>query len=176
MTARIGVDAGEILVGALARFERAVLGVVGGVVEASDTVVNVLTELGSIGTGRVTDLEAENITTHEIVPLDDLLVAGVVSIRPTVRVYETTEGVTTEVSAVGVQLSSSVIFFEVDKGLVNESNDLEVVRGPHKLNALEGAGGDETRTVTGLGAPGNFFCFRLTDGGETLTGSPKAEI
>jgi len=171
----IGVYAGEVLVVALATLECTVLGVVRGVVGASDTVVDMLAEVCSVGTSGVTNLEAENVTTHEIVPFDDLLVVAV-SVRPTSRVYETTEGVATEVSAMGVQLSSSIIGHEVDEGLVDETNDLEVVRSPHKLNTLEGASGDETSTVTGLGAPGDFQRFRVGYGFAGGGRCPKTEI
>ena len=119
----IGVYAGEVLVVTLARFERAILGVVGCVVGASNTVVNMLTVVGSVGTSRVTDLEAENATAHEIVPLDNLLVTAVPA-RPTSRVDKTAERVATQVSAVRVKLSSIVISLEVDQGLVDETNDL----------------------------------------------------
>ena len=61
-----------------------------------------LTIVGGVLASRVTNLEAEDAATHEIVPLDDLFVAVIVSARPTSRVDETTEGVTTEVSAMRV--------------------------------------------------------------------------
>ena len=58
-TGRIGVDPREILVIAEAGFEGAILGVVGGVVGAADTVVDVLAEVGGGGVGRVAGFEAE---------------------------------------------------------------------------------------------------------------------
>lgn len=93
LTVGIGVDAREVLVVTVANLECTVLGVVGSVVGTSNTVVNVLAVVGSVGTSRVTDLEAENVTTHEVVPFDDLLVVG--SVRPTGRVNESAERVTT---------------------------------------------------------------------------------
>lgn len=80
LTACIRVNTGEVLVVTLARLECTVLGVVGGVVGAPNTIVDVLAEVGSVGTSRVTDLEAEHATSHEIVPFDDLLVTVVVSV------------------------------------------------------------------------------------------------
>ena len=138
---------------------------VGGVEGASDTVVNVFTEASGIGTGRIASLAKENITIHEAVPLDDLLVGALVA-RPCGGVEETTEGVTMEISAVGIELSFVVVGTKVDEPLVNETDDLSVVGGLHELNNLEGTSGDEVRTVIGLGAPGNFFMFRPVDGGE----------
>jgi hypothetical protein len=174
-TTRIGVDAREILVFTLARLECTVLGIVGGIVGASNTVEDVLAVVGSVGTGRITNLEAENATTHEIVPLNDLFVV-VVSARPCSRVDETAEGITTEIGAVGVQLSTKVIRLEVDQWLIDETNDLDVVRSLRVLNTLEGASGNETSAMTGLGAPRHFFAFRITDGGGTGRRCPKAEI
>ena len=76
----------------------------------------------------------------------------------------------------GVELSSKVIRREVDEGLVDETDNLDVVRGPHELNTLKGISGDEASAVTGLRAPRDFLLFRLTDGGGTGRGRPKTEI
>ena len=152
------------------------MGVVGGIVGASDTVVDVLAEVGSVGTSGVANLEAEHATAHEVVPLDDLLVSVVVATRPSSGVDETAEGVTTEIRTVGIKFSSVVISGEVDEGLVNETNDLDVVWGRHKLNTLEGIGRDEASAMTGLSAPGDFLLFRVSDGRGTGRRSPKTEI
>jgi len=82
LTVGIGVDTGVVLVVTLARLEGTVLGVVGGIVSTSDTVVDVFTEVSSVGASGVTSLETESVTTHEVVPLDDLLVIVVVTTRP----------------------------------------------------------------------------------------------
>jgi len=72
----------------------------------------------------------------------------------------------------GVKLSSGVIGLEVDEGLVDETNDLEIVRSPHELDTLKGGLGNQTSTMTGLGAPGDFFSFRVTDGLGTVRRCP----
>ena len=59
------VDTREVLVIALARFEDPVLGVIGCIVGTTDTVVNVLAELGGVRAGRVAGLEAELVAAHE---------------------------------------------------------------------------------------------------------------
>ena len=64
-TRSIGVDTGEILIIAKAGFESAVLSVVGGIVGAADTVVDVLAEVGGIGVGWVAGFEAECVGAHE---------------------------------------------------------------------------------------------------------------
>ena len=65
LTAGIGVDAGEVLVVALARLEGAVLGVVGGIVSTSDTIEDVFAVASSVGASRVADLETEEVSTVE---------------------------------------------------------------------------------------------------------------
>ena len=175
LASRIGINAREILIVTLAGLESPVLGVVGGIISASDTVENVLTVVSGVGTGGITNLEAENASPHEVMPFDDLLIVGVAA-GPSGGVDETTKRVTTEVSAVGVELSSIVVSGEVDEGLVDETNDLDVVRSLHKLNTLKSAGGDETSAVTGLSAPGDFLLFRFSNGSGTFRGSPETEI
>jgi len=136
----------------------------------------VLAEVSSVGARRVANLETERVTAHEVVPLDNLRIAVVVAIRPSGGVDETAEGVTTEIGTMGIELSSEVIRLEVDESLVDKTDDLDVVRGPHELNTLKGTSGDETRAMTGLSAPGDFLMFRLTDGGWTGRGCPETEI
>ena len=135
-----------------------------------------LAVVSSIGASGVADLETENATTHEIMPLNDLLIAVVVAVRPSGGVDETAEGVTTEIGTVGVEFSSEVIALEVDEGLVDKTDDLDVVWGPHELNTLKGISGDETSAMTGLSAPCDFLLFRLTDGGGAGRGRPETEI
>ena len=65
LTTGVGVNAGEVLVVTVANLEGTVLGVVGGIVGAPDTVVDVFTEAGSIGTGRVASLETEEVSAKE---------------------------------------------------------------------------------------------------------------
>ena len=134
------------------------------------------TEVGSVGASRVASLEAENVTTHEVVPLDDLLVAVVVAIRPSGGIEKATEGVTAEVGTVGIELSSKVVGSEVDEGLIDETNDLDVVGGPHELDTLKSSGRDETGSMAGLGAPCDFLLFGFPDGGGTIGGRPEAEV
>jgi len=176
LTGGIGVDAGEVLVITFAGLESTVLGAIWGVIGASDTIENMLAEISSVGARRVANFEAETVTAHEVVPLDDLRITVVVAVRPSGGVDETAEGVTTEISTVWVELSSKVISLEVDEGLVNKTDDLDVVWRLHKLNTPKGTSGDETRAMTRLGAPRDFLLFRLTDGSGTGRGCPEAEI
>jgi len=152
------------------------LGGIWGVVGASDTVVNMLAEVGTVGARRVARLETEKVTAHEVVPLDDLVIAVVVAARPSSGVGETAEGVTTEIGTMRVELSSEVISRKVDESLVDKTDDLDVVWGLHVLNTPKGITRDETSAVTGLSAPRDFFVFRLTNGGGTGRGCPKTKI
>jgi len=172
----VGVDTGEVLVITLAGLECAVLGVVGSIVGASDTIEDMLAVVGSMGTGRVADLEAEDVTTHEVVPFNYLLVTVVVAVRPGGGVDQATERIATEVGTMRVKLSSEVIRGEVNEGLVDETDNLDVVGGLHELNTLKSARGDETTTVTRLGAPGDFLLFRVSNGCWTGGRCPEAEI
>ena len=197
LTAWIGIDAGEVLVGALARFERAVLGVIGGVVEASDTIVNVFAVPGSVGTSGVASLEAEETSAKEtkiegmalgktarggesvgciLVPLDDLFVVGFIVTAPRVREDETAKGVSSEISTVRVQLASRVVRLEVGLRLVDKTDDLDVIRGLHELNALESTAGDKAGAVTRFGTPCDSLVFCFADSGWTIGWSPDAEI
>jgi hypothetical protein len=171
----IGVDAGEVLVVTIASLEGTVLGVVGGIVSTSNTVEDVFAVAGSVGACGIASLETESVTTHKVVPLDDLLKIALAG-GPGVGEQETAEGVTTEVGAMGVELPSIVIGRDVNEGLVDETDDLDVVWGLHELNTLEGTSGDFTSAVTGLGAPGNFPMFRLTDGLGTIGRCPETEV
>jgi len=167
------VYAREVLVIALAGLKGTVLSIVGCVVGTADTVVDVLAVVGSVGASRVTCFEAEEVATHEVVPFDHLCVT--VSTK-SVRVEEATHWVTTEISTVGIHLTSPVIPLQVDLGLVNEANDLGVVGCAHVLNALESIVGDETSAVTRLGAPSDHFPLSVGDSRVGCGWGPKAEI
>ena len=176
LTAGVGVDAREVLVVTLARLEGTVLGVVRGVVGTSDTVVDMLAVVSGVGASRVASLETENTAAHEVMPFNDLLITVIVAVRPSGGVEEATEGVTTEIGAVRVKFPPKVIGGEVDLGLVDKTDDLDVVWGPHELNTPESTTGDKTGPMTRFGTPGDFLLFRLADGGGTGGGCPEAEI
>lgn len=112
-----------------------------------------------------------------LVPLVNLSVSVVVGVgAERVRVDETTEGVTTEISTVGVKLSSTIARLDVDLRLVDEADDLDVARGLGELHAGKGASGDQARAVTLLGAPSDLLTLRVTNGGVGLHGRPQAEV
>jgi hypothetical protein len=111
--------------------------IVGVIVGAANAVVDVFTVSSSVGSCRITSPEAESITAHEVVPLHNLNVRT----GPRVRVHDTTHGVTTEVSTVRVHFTSPVhrILGHVNVGLVNETNNLDVVGSFHKLETGNGS-------------------------------------
>ena len=83
---------------------------------------------------------------------------------------------THKIGTVGVELSSTVIGLEVDLGLVNETNDLEVAGGLHELNTGDGASGNDAGTAALLGAPSDFLTLGVTDGRVGLGGCPNTPV
>jgi hypothetical protein len=75
-----------------------------------------------------------------------------------------------------VQLPSKVIGGEVGLGLIDETDDLDVVWGPHELDTLESPAGDKASAVARLGAPRDGLMFGLTDGGRAIRWRPNTEI
>jgi hypothetical protein len=61
-------------------------------------------------------------------------------------------------------------------GLVDETDDLDVVRGLHELDALESTAGDKSGAVTRLGTPRDGLVLGLADGGWSSRRTPDAEI
>ena len=109
-------------------------------------------------------------------PLDYLFVIGCVAAAPGSRVDETTEGIPSEIGTMRIHLPSCVIGLEVCLGLVDKTNDLDVVRGPHELDALESASGDKTGATTRLGTPRDRFMLSLTNGGRASRRRPNAKV
>jgi len=76
------------------------------------------------------------------VPLNHLLVIVLIATAPSIRVDETSKGVSSEIGTVRIHLTSRIVGLEVHPCLINETDDLDVVGGLHELNALERATGD----------------------------------
>lgn len=68
-----GIDTREILVFTFTGLKCTVLSVVGGVVSTANTIVDVLAVVSGVRSFGIADLEAEGVTTHKVVPFDDLL-------------------------------------------------------------------------------------------------------
>jgi len=69
-----GIDSREVLIFAKARFEDLVASSVGGVVSTPNTIVDMFTVVGGIGTSRVACFQAERVGAHEIVPFNHLFI------------------------------------------------------------------------------------------------------
>lgn len=108
-------------------------------------------------------------------PLNDLGKLGLVRAKG-VRVDETTERVSTLVSTVGVHLSSTIIRGHVDLGLVNVTNNLDIVGSLHKLDTSKGAGGNQASAAAGLGAPCNSLALRVANNRIGFRRSPNAKV
>lgn len=76
----------------------------------------------------------------------------------------------------GVKLSSTVSVLDVDLGLVDETNDLNVIGSFHVLETGQGASRDDTGTTALLGAPSNFLTLGVTDGRVGLGGCPDTPV
>lgn len=83
---------------------------------------------------------------------------------------------THEISTVRVHLSSKVLRCNVDLGLVDEADNLDVIGGAHELHTLEGVVGDQTGTTAGLGAPCDHLAFGVGHEGVGVFRGPEAEI
>lgn len=172
----VDTDGGHVVT--IADLENTLLCVVGCVVCAPKTVIDVLAEGLLVLAGGIAGFYTETVATHEICPVNNLLVRVVVTTvaGERVGVHETAKRVTAQIGTVRVQLASVIISSNVDLGLVNKTGNLDVVGGLDELYALESTGGDETSTVSWLCAPGNFLTFGVTDGGVGLWGSPEAKV
>ena len=83
---------------------------------------------------------------------------------------------THQVGTVRVELTTVVTVLDVDLGLVNEADDLDVGGGAHELDTGEGTLGDEAGATAGLGAPSDLLTLRVGDERVLLGGSPEAEV
>lgn len=83
---------------------------------------------------------------------------------------------THEISTVGVELTTEVIGGQVELGLVEEGDNLEVRGRTKELESGDSASGNETGTFAGLRAPGDFLALRLADGGGAGGGSPDTPV
>lgn len=83
---------------------------------------------------------------------------------------------TNQVSTVGVEFSAIVTGSQVDQGLVDGSDKLNILTGDEDLDASECTGWNEPGTVSRVGTPGDFNSLGVTDGGVWLRRSPDAEI
>ena len=71
----------------------------------------------------------------------------------------------------GVELASKVSSLNVDLGLVNETDDLDVVRRAHELNTLQGTLWDDTGATARLCTPGHLLALSVN---EQATGTGQA--
>lgn len=156
-----GIDTREKGIGGIAAFEDALLCGVGDIISAANAIVYVLAVAAGVGAGRITGLEAESISAHEIGPIRNLTIDSGGSTED-VREDHTAQGITAKISAVGVHFTSIVILIQVDVGLIDETSDLDVVVGFQVLETGNSTSRNETCTMM-LGAPSNHFALSCTD-------------
>lgn len=74
-----------------------------------------------------------------------------------------------------VELTTSVLFGDVDLSEVTNAGDLNVIGCSDEMNALESTVGDSTSTTARLGTPSNFLTLGIAN--SSYTGrSPDTEI
>jgi hypothetical protein len=76
----------------------------------------------------------------------------------------------------GIEFTSVVVSLQVDLSLINETNNLNVVRSLHELDTLESSRREDTGAIAGLGAPSNLKLLSLSNGGWSTRRSPKTEV
>lgn len=145
-----GIGTNNILEFTLAAGEFVIRVGCGHVISAPQKIESVLAVVRR-GNSGVTDLDAEDAGTDEVVPAGSLEQGGVVLCAgKTARVDETANGVTEQISTVGIELSSSIITSKTDTSLVEVSSNLDVSAGLHELSTSDGTGGHDTSTMACL--------------------------
>ena len=109
-------------------------------------------------------------------PLDHLFVIVLVVTAPSIREDEATERVPSEIGTMRIHLTSPIVGLEVYLCLINKTDDLDVVRGPHELNTLKSTSGDEASSMTWLGTPCDGLVLCLSDSGRAIGWTPDTEI
>lgn len=150
----------------------------GGDEVAASQIKDVVAELLGVGDRRVTDLEAELLRAHEVVPFDDLLEGVVVAVvgGEGVRVDQATERVATLVSTVGVHFTTAIGLVDVDVLLEKGTSNENVGGGLEELDTGQGSSGHGTGAVARLGAPGNSLSLLVADEAVRVGRAPKAEV
>jgi hypothetical protein len=75
-----------------------------------------------------------------------------------------------------VHLTSEVTGKNINLSLVDETDDLDVVRSLHELKASESAGWDETGALARLGTPSNHLSFVAANIHAGFRGTPETEV
>ena len=75
-----------------------------------------------------------------------------------------------------VQLPSKVATPNIDPSLINIPNNLNIIRRPHVLHALEGTLRNKTRSFSGFRAPSDGFMLNIADHGVAVWRCEKAEV
>lgn len=104
----IYIDTGEHLIIGLARCECAIDGTITGrsVVVASDSVEDMFAVMPVVLIGWVAGFKAEHVGAHEIVPLHDLGPLGTITATESLRVHQSSEWISSSVSAVWVHFTT----------------------------------------------------------------------
>lgn len=83
---------------------------------------------------------------------------------------------TYEICTVGVKLATIVIRLQVELGLVEERDNLEVRRRTEELHTRDRASGDKPCAAAGFGAPCDLLALRVANGGRAAGRGPHAPV
>lgn len=124
---------------------------------------------------------APEVSVRSVVTNSEAVLGGTDEGRPlvllnTVRVNETTDGVTVAIRTMRIQFTSLIAGCDVHRGEVSCTGDLRIVRCDEVVGAVNGAVGNRTRAVTGSGAPRYFNALRVTDRLSGSRRSPETEV
>jgi len=89
--------------------------------------------------------------------------------------HQSADRITVPIGPVGVEFSAGISVYDVQVGKVTHASYLDVIGGFNKVNALEGAIGDDSCAAARLCTPSDFFTFCITNGAWRW-GSKQAEI
>lgn len=94
--------------------------------------------LGVSGVVRITKLEAKLTGSDKIVPALRLLIRLVVPAGHPSRVHETAKRVAGQICPVRIELATTVIRGEIERGLVEQADNLNVCSRLHELRGISG--------------------------------------
>lgn len=125
-------------VGSLTNLVGTVGSIVWGIVQAPDTIIDMLAKSLRIRLSVITDFCAELVTAYEVSPVLSLLISRVVAVvgGESVGIHKSSNGVTTAVLSSRVEFTSKITVLNVDLGLVKEAYDLDVPRALDELNTF----------------------------------------
>lgn len=137
------------------------VGGAGHVVTAADQIEDVLAEIRA-GDGWVANLDTEDVGTNKVAPVLSLN-GNTFAAGQRVGPNNPTEGVSGQVSTVGIQFTSTITGVKVDTPLIELASYLDVAWSTHELDVPQGTSWDDAGSVAGFCAIGNNGGFNIAN-------------